>query len=93
MIFLGGRNGKFVLLEGNISEMYWVNYIVSYQWEERTQYLGRKKTYVGKNELTKLHRDVRGNTYLLKVSCDIYRPRYCYNCHRTILSYTNLFIS
>ena len=36
---------------------------------------------VGKQALNKLHRDVPGNTDLMKVSCDIYSPHYCNACH------------
>ena len=36
---------------------------------------------VGNQALNKLHRDVPGNTDLLKVSRDIYSPHYCYACH------------
>ena len=36
---------------------------------------------VVKNLPTKLHRDVRGNTDIHKVCCDIYFTYYCYACH------------
>ena len=43
-------------------------------WSEITKYFGNK-------ELTKLRRDVFGNTNLYKVCCDIYSTFYIYACH------------
>ena len=40
----------------------------------------KPKTF-GKNLQTKLHKDVRGNTDLNKVCCDLCCPYYCYTCH------------
>ena len=42
---------------------------------------GETQLSVGNKSQTKLHRDVRGNTYLLELICDIYCTRYCYACH------------
>ena len=39
-----------------------------------------------------LHRDVFGETDLLKVRCYIYHTNYFYDCHWNILSNTNSFI-
>ena len=49
--------------------------------------------FFGKNSRTKLHRYVRGNTYLHKGCCDLYFHCYCYACHLIILSYKTSFIS
>ena len=38
---------------------------------------GGNPIYFGKKEQTKLHRDICRNTYLHRVRCDIYCPRYC----------------
>ena len=48
--------------------------------------------YSRKMAPTKLRRDVRGNTNLYKVCCDIYRTFYIYACHGIFLSYTTSFI-
>ena len=54
--------------------MYWVHSIESDLWEERKNIWGETQISVGKKSQTKLNRDVCGNTYLMKVRCDIYLP-------------------
>ena len=49
--------------------------------------------YFGNKAPTKLRRDVRGNTDLYKICCDLYRPFYIYACHWIILSHTTSFVS
>ena len=57
LISLGGRNCQFIILQGTSS----INVLGG------THLWGTTETYFSNNERTKLHRDVRGKIYLLKV--------------------------